>query len=173
MTARTKNSIIASLVGCMVLFCAWFFFSPNSEANNPPMETAEYYQPAPTPGSDLDWIEADSEIKIPPSARELHARISGFRELDVWVRFDLPEKDLSSFLSKTLCEFPLTEVAPKNYAPDDLDPDWWQPHTSKDLAECRGSNSTTRQNILIDSTNSQALVIYVFSWTDNFATPSE
>ena len=128
---------------------------------------------APTPGSDLDWIEADSEIKIPLSAREIHAMISGFRELDVWVRFELREKDLSSFLSETLCELPLTEVAPKNYAPDDLAPDWWQPHISKDLSECRGGNSTTRQSILIDSTNSQTLVIYVFGWTDNFATPSE
>jgi hypothetical protein len=174
MTERVKNIIILG-AGCIFLLCVWLFSSPNSEFSNPPMETAEYYQPAPTPGSDLDWIEADSEIKIPSNAREIYARISGFRELDVWVRFDLPDKDLSSFLKSTLCELPLSQVSPKNYAPDELAPDWWQPHISKNLAECRGGNSTTRQNILIDGTNSKTLKIYVFSWTDNFATstPSE
>ncbi len=174
MTSRTRSAIIVG-VGCTVLFCVWFFFSGSFEPNDPLMETAEYYQPAPTPGSDLDWIEADSEIKIPPNAREIYARISGFRELDVWVRFDLPEKDLSSFLNSTLCELPLSQVSPKNYAPDELAPDWWQPHISKNLAECHGGNNTTRQNILIDGTDSKTLKIYVFSWTDNFAisTPSE
>ncbi len=176
MTTKEKYTItIAIVVGYTILFCAfcnWLLSSGDSKESDPPMETAEYYQPAPTPGSDLDWIEEDSEIKVPSSAREIHARISGFRELDVWVRFDLPQKDLVSFLKNTLCELPLTKVIPKNYTPGELDPNWWQPHISIDLAECHGGNSTTRQNILIDSTNNQTLKIYVFSWTDNFATPT-
>ncbi len=164
MKAMTKNTIIV-VAGCLAFFCVWFFFSGSSEPSDPLMETAQYYQPAPTPGSALETIEADAEIKIPPSAREIHAVISGFRELDTWVRFNLPKEDISIFLNSTLCELPLTDAMPKNYAPNDLDPDWWQPNTSTNLAECHGGNSSTQQNILIDRTNPEIFIIYVFSWT--------
>jgi hypothetical protein len=143
-----------------------------SEIEEPPLSefTADIYQPAPTPGSDLDLIEADAGITIPPSAREIYAMVSGFRELDTWVRFDLPARDLTFFLENTHCTTPLVATSPEQYTPGDLDPDWWQPHEALNLLECSGGHSFLRQQILVDRTDSQVSRVYVFSMVDNFAT---
>jgi len=135
-------------------------------------EAAIIYQPAPTPGSDLDSIEADAEIKIPNSAREIHAMISGFRELDTWVRLDLPTEELTEFLSNTQCGTPLTPTDPAKFTRGELYPEWWQPNDAKQLEECSGGHAYLRQRVLVDRTNPDIMTIYVFSVTADFATPT-
>jgi hypothetical protein len=172
---KIKNIIVGGILGFGLLLCILLmslFWSVKSAADDPLLESAVIYQPAPTPGSDLDAIEADAEITIPPSAREIHAMISGFRELDTWVRLNLPASDLASFMRNTHCKTPLVSTSPEKYVPGDLDPDWWQPHKALDLVECTGGHSFLRQHILVDRTNPQVFTIYVSSMTGNFATPT-
>jgi hypothetical protein len=133
--------------------------------------TAHIYQPAPTPGSDLELIEADARVTIPSSAREIYATVSGFRELDIWMRFDLPASDLDSFLRDAYCTTPLLPVQPQNHAPGDLEPDWWQPHQASNLEKCTGTDSLLYQRILVDRTNAPVFRVYVFSIVDGPTTP--
>jgi hypothetical protein len=172
---RIHISILGVVLGFGLLLCILplgLFWLAGPTVDDPPIESAVVYQPAPTPGSDLDMIEADAEITIPPSAREIHAMISGFRELDTWVRLDLPAGELASFMEGTCCESPLVSASPEKHGPGDLDPDWWQPHVATDLVECKGGHSFLRQRILVDRTNPQVFTIYVFSITGNFADPT-
>jgi hypothetical protein len=171
---KVKNIVIATLFGVGLLFILLMGLLWSARSVDEPLSefTASLYQPAPTPGSDLDAIEADAGITIPPSARDIYATISGFRELDTWVRLDLPARDLASFLRNTHCTTPLVPASPEEYVPGDLDPDWWQPHQALDLVECTGGHNFLRQRILVDRTNSQVFTVYVFSMVDSSATPT-
>ena len=171
-----KKIVAGVFVGIALLTIFWLlsFFSSLPQAEDEVFsETAEYYQPAPTPGSDLDTIEANAEIKIPSSAKEIHAMISGFRELETWVRFELPANEIELFLIGTLCTSPVVSVKPTRYTRDELfDPEWWQPHQAEDLAECHGGHQYLRQQILVDRSNNEIFTVYVFSFTDDFGTPT-
>jgi hypothetical protein len=137
-------------------------FAPD---NKPYAEAAVIYQPAPTPGPDLEALEADAEISIPANAREIHGIISGFREPDIWARFDLPKAELTSFIQNARCTQPLKMTDPKQHYPGDLDPDWWQPHKATSLEECSGLHDYPFQRILVDRSKPEMLTIYVFSIT--------
>lgn len=172
---RIKNVVVIAImfgVGLLLLLftvCLWLTRS----ADEPISEiTASFYQPVPTPGSALDLIQADAGITFPPSAREIYAVVTGFRELDTWVRLDLPAGDLDAFLEKTHCTTPLVRTIPQEHAPDDLAPDCWQPHQASDLVECTGGHDFLRQRILVDRTNTQVFTVYVFSMIDSFPTPT-
>ena len=155
-----------------VAFAGLFWFA-NSLGNNPDLFSAQIYQPFPTPGNDPHSIEADAQIKIPASAREIYAMISGFRELDAWVRLDLPVADLTSFIDSAHCKTPLAATDPKKHTPDDsLDLDWWRPHLATYLEECTGGHDYLYQRILVDRTDPQMVRVYVFSMTSNFTTPT-
>ena len=163
------------LIGLLILMCVLilgFLILFRPDEYGPISEVAIYYQPAPTPGSDLDFIEADAGISIPDSAREINAMISGFRELDTWVRLDIPANELKSFLENTHCRSDLVSTDPALHAPGDLDPDWWEPNKAEDLVECLGYVSNMRQYILVDRTKPNVFTVYVFSIVDDFSTPS-
>lgn len=166
--------VISALAILFVLIFVYWFWTIKSDENDVSTElTAVIYQPAPTPGSDLEMIEGNAEIKIPPSAREIHAMTSGFRELDTWVRLDLPADELTSFMDETRCTSPLASVNPDNYAPLGGDPDWWQPYIATDLVECIGGHSYIYQHILVDRSNPKWFTIYVFSATGiSYITPT-
>jgi len=161
--------IVIACLGMSVFLIAFFWLRDLSEPDNQPIqEVAMIYQPAPTPGSDLQALEADAEISIPATAREIHGMISGFRELDTWVRLDLPNEELPSFLQNARCTEPLKTSDPKKHTPGDLDPDWWQPHEAIYLEECSGLHDYLYQRILVDRSKPEMLTIYVFSITQNY-----
>lgn len=137
-------------------------------ANGPNEITSEIYLPAPAPGSSLNAIEADAEIKIPGSAREIHAMISGFRELDTWVRLDLPAEDLHAFLQNARCTSALYPSDPLSHGPGKLSPVWWRPDQATRLQACYGLHDYLSQRVLVDSSRAGMLRVYVFSSTDDF-----
>jgi hypothetical protein len=94
--------------------------------------------------------------------------ISGFRELDTWIRLDLPNEELDSFLRNACCKEPLKKSDPKKHTPGDLAPDWWKPHEAIYLEECTGLHENLYQSILVDRSKPEILTIYVFSITQNY-----
>jgi hypothetical protein len=163
--------ILLSGIGLIFLASlAWLIWWGKTIEADPPSEYATYYQPAPTPGNDLDVIEADAEIKIPSSAREIHAAITGFQELNTWVRLDLPTKGLMEFLGNTRCDTPLTPTDPSKHTRLELDPEWWQPSDAKQLETCTGGHAFLRQRVFVDRTNADTVTIYVFSSVARYET---
>jgi hypothetical protein len=166
----TTILVVFSLI--VSLFLAVQFWVEKRIEDEPLAEVAIFYQPAPTPGADLNAIEADAEIKILDSAREIHAMITGFRELDTFVRLDLPTEELSEFLHHTKCTTPLNPTDPAEFSRGELEPGWWQPGIAKQLEICTGGHAYLRQQVLVDRTNPDRVTIYVLSLIDSFATPS-
>ena len=159
------------IVGIGVISClalAWIFWFMKSVGESPYVETAFIYQPAPTPGGDLDVIEADAEIKIPSSAREIHAMISGAQEVEAWVRLDLPIEELAEFLRNSQCYTPLTPIDLAKITIYELDPEWWRPNEARQLEKCTGGHAYLYQQIWVDRTNPEIATIYVFSATADF-----
>lgn len=165
---RRSVLIVFVCLGVFIFLILFFMIRDLTTPNSQVAEVAMIYQPAPTPGSDLQALEADAEISIPANAREIHGMISGFRELDTWVRLDLPQVDLSSFLQNARCTEPLKTTDPKKYSPGILDPNWWQPDQATALQECSGQHDYLYQRILVDQTKPEMVTIYIFSMTGNF-----
>jgi hypothetical protein len=58
------TTILAVFSLIVSLFLAVQFWVEKRVEDEPLAEVAIFYQPAPTPGADLEMIEADAEIKI-------------------------------------------------------------------------------------------------------------
>ncbi len=171
-THRLWRKFIRVFLGLGILFCVAvtiLFFMFDTRTNEPKVEVFIIYQPLPTPGSDLEALETNAEIKIPLSAREIHGLISGYRELDTWVRLDLPNTELPTFLVNARCIGPLHATDPQKHQPADLDPDWWQPYNAIVLEECNGLHQNLYQHILVDRSRSETLTIYVLSVAQDYS----
>jgi hypothetical protein len=116
------------------------------------------YQPVPT---DVSAIEADADIKLPPSAREIYSYLSGFRYVDTLVRFSMKAEELDQFLAVSLCDQPLAPISPASEPKLEGNPTWWVPFKAKMLEECYGKNEHSHQHILVDQTDSNIYIIYV------------
>ena len=130
----------------------------------------EIYLAFPTPGSELEFIQAYAEVRIPASASEIHALIN---KSDTRVRFNLPPPDFSLFIKDTYCDQPFSALNPRDVRCEEHDPDWWRPAAATDLKECSGGNSYIHQQILKDGSDRGSLVIYVLTLMEAFETPAE
>jgi len=167
-----KKIIRNVFFGIIILAIATFLGISLLASSGAMSEVAMIYQPAPTPGGDLEAVEANAGITIPISAREINAMVSGFRELDTWVRFELPANDLKSFMENTHCKSDLISTDPVLHKPNDLDPSWWDPDNAVDLVECLVYVSNMRQHILVDRTDNSIFNVYIFSIVDDFTDQS-
>ena len=127
----------------------------------------------PTPGSDLEFIQNHAEIRIPPSASEIHACIGCITQADTRVRFNLPPPDFVMFIKSTYCDRPFSPLNPCELHHEEQAPEWWQPGAAAVLAECVGGNSYIEQQILVDKTEKKSHIIYVLTLLDNYETPDE
>jgi hypothetical protein len=87
--------------GIYVFIIVFFFIRDRSAPKKQIFaEVALIYQPAPTPGSELQALEADAEISIPANAREIYGMISS-KEINPLTRnpFNPFFKSVASFLS--------------------------------------------------------------------------
>lgn len=153
------------LFGMLALLCLGMFMLLKGSGPSSLSEDMNIYQPLPTPGSNLQALDLNAEVKIPPSAKEIYGLVSGFRELDTWIRFELPAADLLVFMQSTHCEMPLSQVDAQKYPPGKLDPDWWRPHKAAHLESCTGSTEHLYQRIFVDLSDANQPIVYVFSAT--------
>ncbi|MRS04376.1 hypothetical protein EG832_14345 [bacterium] len=133
----------------------------------------EFYMALTEPGTDLEYIEAHAEIRIPLSASEIHACIGCSNPLNTRVRFNLPPPDFPLFIISTYCDRPFSTLNPWDLRCEEHDPDWWQPDEAAVLSECTGGNSYVQQQILVDKANQKSHIIYVFTVLDDFETPAQ
>lgn len=133
----------------------------------------EITQAFPTPGSDLELIQVNSGIQIPPGASEIHACIGRFNEPDSKVRFNLPPPDFVMFIKSTYCDQPFRPIHPWELHIDGHDPEWWRPGEAAILEECVGGNSYIQQRIMVDRSDKKSLVIFVLTSMGDFETPDK
>jgi len=138
----------------------------------PPGDSKQFFQAFPTPGSELRFIETNLEVRIPPSASEIHACIDGL-EMDSRVRFILPPPDFPMFIKTTFCDRPFVPIDPRELRHNEHDPDWWQPDMATDLMECMGGNNYVQQQIMVDRSDQKRLTVYVLTLMGAFEAPAE
>jgi hypothetical protein len=114
-------------------------------------------------GNNPELIEANMDIQLPPSAREIQYYYTGFREFSMYVRFTMVSSDLPQFLDSTLCETPLREYDPSRQGT--APPDWWRPVDAERLQGCSGGREGFQQVIRIDMTDPDTYIVYVFAGT--------
>jgi hypothetical protein len=157
-------TIVFICLGAIIFFIAYRLIegmtSPEGQLS---VESARIYMPLPTPGNDLQVLETNAGIKIPKNAREIHGMVSGFRDLDSYIRFDLPYADLTSFIQNTLCKELLERIDPMKISPGVADPDWWQPYKAREIQDCSGQEEHLSQHILIDKSKPEKLTIYILA----------
>ncbi len=162
----TWQKILVSLGAIIGFACLLFVIWLIWEIKNFDPLSSETFQPVPTDIYELSVIEGNASIKIPNDATEIYSITTGFRDIDINVRFTIEADKLPKFMENTLCVEPLKEVNPSEYGKWDLSPSWWEPHLAKHLEECKiekefSSNQHTFQRILVDMTNQSLYIVYV------------
>jgi hypothetical protein len=162
----TFSKIAAALGIVVFLGCLIFFIWISVLFKGYEPFTATGYQPALTNIPEIQAIEGNAEIKIPPSARDIYSYMTGVQEIFVMVRFTINADELPMFLESTLCDEPLQKVSPSSQPSHTFDQDWWEPNLAVELESCDGGrelSETTHfgQEILVDTTNSEYYIIYV------------
>ena len=142
-----------------------FMVSCGTENTYLPVESfeAHTYQPVPTDMQEISAIEGNANIKFPPSAHEIYAYTTGFRDISIQVRFSMQSSELPEFLNNTLCNQPLATSSPQEQYQSDLD--WWVLSQAQHLEECFGKTEHSRQHLFVDMTNEEVYVVYVSTST--------
>lgn len=133
--------------------------------NDIPVETFadQSYQPFPTDMPEISAIEGNADIVFPPSAHEIYAYTTGFREIFIAVRFSMQSSELPVFMETTLCNQPLKNVTSLETL--STDPKWWTPNQGKEVQDCYGENEHSHQHVIIDMSDKDIYIVYVSNST--------
>lgn len=152
-----RQSCIVRLLGLVVLSCilvagyaVWW---------------VTHSDPFSSDSADPDFLEANTEIRFPPSAREIRAHTEGFREISTLVRFTMSPADLPQFLDSTLCSVPPALADPSLQPRGVGAPSWWRPMDAERLQECLGERVDFYQHVLVDVSNPNTYIVYVSAGT--------
>ncbi|HET6823392.1 MAG TPA: hypothetical protein VFH34_12150 [Anaerolineales bacterium] len=149
------------IVGLMFLFSSCAVAEPTEI----PSELEAFsYQPVPTNLPEIEAIEGNAEIKLPPSAREIHAYTTGLRDIFIMVRFSMDARELSEFMKSTLCDHPLAKSTTVQESSGNKF-DWWVPDQAQYSEECNGEKGNSHQQVIVDMSNSEKFIVYVSTST--------
>jgi len=131
-----------------------------------PVESFESlsYQPVPTNMPEISAIEGNAEIKLPPSAHEIHAYTTGMRDIFIMVRFSMNASELPEFMDSTLCNQPLANSPGLQETVEDRF-DWWIPDQAKYAESCSGEKEHSHQQIIVDMSDESVYIVYVSTST--------
>jgi len=149
-------------IGLMFLFSSCAVAEPTDI----PVESFEAlsYQPVPTNMPEISAIEGNAEIKLPPSAHEIHAYTTGLRDIFIMVRFSMNASELPDFMNSTLCEQPLAKSTTA-FESSGNKFDWWAPDQAQYSEECSGEKGNSHQQVIVDMSNSEVFIVYVSTST--------
>lgn len=145
-----KRIGISVLLICIVLL--WNF------CRNFDLFTEENYYSVQPVDNELDYVEMNADILVPPSAHEIYVYNSGFNEIIIYVRFSMNASDLQDFLASTHCQDELEIIEP-DVRSGGLE--WWRPDQAEILKVCFGREGPNRQTIQIDMSNPDLYIVYI------------
>jgi len=162
---KLKNRFVVKLViaGGILLCSSCIVAKPTEEI---PVESFESlsYQPVPTNMPEISGIEGNAEIKLPPSAHEIHAYTTGMRDIFIMVRFSINASELPEFMDSTLCNQPLANSPGLQETVEDRF-DWWIPDQAEYAESCSGEKEHSHQQIIIDMSDKSVYIVYVSTST--------
>jgi len=149
------------IIGLMFLFSSCAVVEPTEIASE--LEAVSY-QPVPTNMPEIEAIEGNAEIKLPPSAHEIYAYTTGLRDIFIMVRFSMDASELPEFMKSTLCDRPLAQSTAEQEASGNRF-EWWVPDQAQYSEECNAEKGNSHQQIIIDMSNSEEYIVYVSTST--------
>lgn len=160
--ASLKNQLFIRLViAGVVLLCS---SCVAAESTQMPVELeAISYQSIPTDMPEISAIEGNAEIKLPPSAHEIHAYTTGLQDIFIMVRFSMAASELPEFMKTTLCHQPLVNKSLPQTAGSRFD--WWVPDQAKYAEHCSGENEHSHQQVIVDMSDEEVYIVYVSTST--------
>ena len=152
------------VIAAGILFCS--SCSTAKPTEEIPVESFESisYQPVPTNMPEISAIEGNAEIKLPPSAHEIHAYTTGMRDIFIMVRFSMNASELPEFMDNTLCNQPLKNSPELQGTVEDRF-DWWIPDQAQYAETCSGEKDHSHQQIIIDMSDENVYIVYVSTST--------
>ena len=159
-----KDWFFVGIVTSTILLCS---SCRAAELTEIPVESFESisYQPVPTNMPEISAIEGNAEIKLPPSAHEIHAYTTGMRDIFIMVRFSMNGSELPEFLDSTLCNEPLVNSPRLQETVEDRF-DWWKPEQAEYVEACSGEKEHSHQQIIVDMSNKDVYIVYVITGTN-------
>ena len=148
-----------------ILLCSSCIAAPQTEEI--PVESFESlsYQPVPTNMPEISAIEGNAEIKLPPSAHEIHAYTTGMRDIFIMVRFSMNASELPEFMENTLCDKPLANSPELQETVEDRF-DWWIPDQAEYAETCSGEKEHSHQQVIVDMSDKDVYIVYVSTSTN-------
>ena len=148
-------------VNLMFLFSSCAVAEPTEIARE--LEAVSY-QPVPTNMPEIQAIEGNAEIKLPPSAHEIHAYTTGLRDIFTMVRFSMDAGELAEFMKSTLCDQPLAQSSIVRESSDNRF-DWWVPDQAHYSEQCNSEKGNSHQQVIVDMSNPEVFIVYVSTST--------
>ena len=155
--------LILIILGLSALFYTWAI-PLFTLANTPPSEEYQVYKAALTeiPVDDISMLEGNADFKFPPSAHEIYGYVTGFREVDTFVRFSMKASELPAFIKTTLCDKPLENFEPTAEQKEQKDfLGWWKAYQAKTLQRCLGKSESANQAVFVDMTDPETYIVYI------------
>jgi hypothetical protein len=159
-----KNGLSAFVLilalGCLVatVWIAWQL------RNYEPFTARDYYPSRPN-SYQVSFIEGNADIALPPSAHDIYAYTTGFRDIFIQVRFSMSANELDQFIESTLCQESLREMEPSQQSTSDGTSEWWTPDQAEYLEGCTGSKDHSHQTVMIDRTRQSVYIVFVSTST--------
>ncbi len=125
--------------------------------------TSENYFPSYPMSDQLELYESNSEIIIPADASEIYVYSSGLNELSTRIRFSINSDKLDGFIENTLCAEPLSEFDASIYIPSNGETNPWTLKEGSNYKRCIGFKENTRQTIIVDITDPNNYIVFVFA----------
>lgn len=125
--------------------------------------TSENYFPSYPTSYQLKSYEDNAEIIIPTDATEIYVYSSGLNKLSTRIRFSINSNKLDGFIENTLCTEPPTEFDANLYIPSNGKTNQWTLKEGSNYIRCFGVKENTRQTIIIDITDPNNYIVYIFA----------
>lgn len=109
--------------------------------------------------SELELAEANGDIKLPNSTRNLRGYTEGVNELRTLIRFEMDADDLFDFIDNSICSDPLKPTIPGSHTNDRVR--WWDADETEKLMICHGQDGPSRQTILVDVSDPDTYRVFV------------
>lgn len=153
-----KQVVQIDLVLLLILALADAGCSYSQMTASPPSEFEAYTD-------DRTTLEGNSGIRIPSSATGVTGYTTGVRELDTYLRFQIPASDLEGFLLNIGCTTPLSKADIRRQLEGAPDRSWWAPEKAQSYGSCNASTDHDVQLVFIDMTDPQNYIVYVAAST--------